>query len=66
MLIYIRRPCILRSIQNHTFTSLSLPQFLASIIIFTDWGKQGVTIPSPLKEHRPRCSIYHHDMYVQR
>ena len=44
MLIYIRRPCILRSIQNHTFTSLSLPQFLANIIIFTDWGKQGVTV----------------------
>jgi hypothetical protein len=41
---------------HHTFTFLSLPQFLASIVIFTDWGKQGVTIPSPLKEHRPRCS----------
>jgi hypothetical protein len=30
---------------NHTFTSLSLPQFLANIIIFTDWGKPGVTTP---------------------
>jgi hypothetical protein len=50
---------------HHTFTFLSLPQFLASIVIFTDWGKQGVTIPSPLKEHHPRCSIYQHDMHVQ-
>jgi hypothetical protein len=46
------------------FTFLSLPQFLASPVIFTNWGKQGVTIPSPLKEHHPRCSIYQHVMHV--
>jgi hypothetical protein len=34
---------------HHIFTFLSLPQFLASPVIFTNWGKQGVTIPSPLK-----------------
>jgi hypothetical protein len=28
---------------HHTFTFFSLPQFLASIVIFTNWGKQGVT-----------------------
>jgi hypothetical protein len=28
---------------HHTFTFLSLPQFLASPVIFTNWGKQGVT-----------------------
>jgi hypothetical protein len=35
---------------HHIFTFMSLPQFLASLVIFTKWGKQGVTIPSPLKE----------------
>jgi hypothetical protein len=35
---------------HHTFTFLSLPQYLASIVIFTDWGKQGVTIPKDLPQ----------------
>jgi hypothetical protein len=26
--------------------------------IFTCWGKWGVTFPSPLKEHCPRCSLH--------
>jgi hypothetical protein len=30
---------------HHIFTFLSLPQFLASPVIFTNWGKQGVTNP---------------------
>jgi hypothetical protein len=34
---------------HHIFTFMSLPQFLASPVIFTNWGKQGVTIPSPSK-----------------
>jgi hypothetical protein len=29
---------------HHIFTFLSLPQFWASPVIFTNWGKQGVTI----------------------
>jgi hypothetical protein len=34
---------------HHIFTFMSLPQFSASPVIFTNWGRQGVTIPSPLK-----------------
>jgi hypothetical protein len=29
---------------HHRFSFLSLPQFLASPVIFTNWGKQGVTL----------------------
>jgi hypothetical protein len=28
---------------HHIFTFMSLPQFLASPVIFTNWRKQGVT-----------------------
>ena len=62
-IIHIHRPFSQGLFTSHIHI-LSLPQYLASIVIFTDWGKQHVTIPSPLKEHRPRCSIYQYDMYV--
>jgi hypothetical protein len=34
---------------HHIYTFLSLPQFLASPVIFTNWGKQGVTEGSTLQ-----------------
>jgi hypothetical protein len=34
---------------HHIFTFTSLPHSWSGPVIFTSWGKQGVTIPSPLK-----------------
>jgi hypothetical protein len=43
-IIHIHRPFFSQGpFTSHIHIFLSLPQFLASIVIFTNWGKQGVT-----------------------
>jgi hypothetical protein len=48
---------------HYTFTFLSLPQYLASIVIFTDWGKQGVTKKSNMKNIHIKQQNFHVIMY---
>jgi hypothetical protein len=43
---------------HHTFTFLGLPQFLASIVIFTNWGKQGVTLSKFSPNLRSTLSVF--------
>jgi hypothetical protein len=43
---------------HHIFTFLSLPQFLANPVIFTNWGKQGVTA-NPGRRHEVNKTSKH-------